>query len=102
HYSTLPLVAFCPDGYCVISGSRDCSIAVWDEHTGMVALILTGHRKAIRTVSFAPGAKRIVSDSLDNTIRLWDLKTGQQVSDISLASTEILVGIAYCADGLHV
>src|SRR5882724_2302333 len=65
-------VAFSPDGKCIVSGSHDNTIRVWNAKTGAV---VSGawHIDWVTSVAFSPDGKRIVSGSGDQTIRVWSL-----------------------------
>jgi WD40 repeat protein len=66
-------VAFSPDGRRIVSGSKDCTIKVWDATAGEVEKTLAGHSRAVLAVAFSPDGRRIVSGSEDETIKLWDV-----------------------------
>ena len=71
-------VAFSPDGKCIVSGSEDDTIRLWDAETGEpLRAPLEGHQHSVTSVAFSPDSKRIVSGSKDKTIRLWDAETGE-------------------------
>ncbi|KAL3313974.1 F-box/WD repeat-containing protein 7, partial [Cichlidogyrus casuarinus] len=53
----------------VISGSRDCTLRIWNVRTGLCLSVLYGHRGAIRCVKYHGAC--IVSGSYDWTIRVW-------------------------------
>ncbi len=57
-------VAFSPDGKCVISGSDDKTIRLWDLQMGaQIGKPFTGHRRVVLSVAFSPDGKHIVSGS---------------------------------------
>ena len=61
--------AFSLDGKCIVSGSSDKTIRLWDAETGeMVQPPLEGHESAVLSVAFSPDGKHIVSGSSDKMI----------------------------------
>ncbi|KAH8810256.1 hypothetical protein DL96DRAFT_1821733 [Flagelloscypha sp. PMI_526] len=77
--SRVQSVAFSPDGKCVVSGSNDNSVRIWDAESGYQIRKLNGHGSSVESVAFSPDGKRVVSGSLDNSVRIWDAESGQQL-----------------------
>ncbi|KAJ6553243.1 WD40-repeat-containing domain protein, partial [Mycena capillaripes] len=75
HTGHVHSVAFSPDSKCIVSGSSDGTVQIWDLKTG-VALgePLVGHTGRVTSVSFSPDGKHIVSGSYDHTVRIWDIR----------------------------
>src|SRR5262249_29540216 len=46
-------VAFSPDGKRIVSGSKDCTVRVWDADTGTETLCLTRHKGRVESVAFS-------------------------------------------------
>jgi WD40 repeat protein len=68
HTDAVTSVAFFPDGTCIVSGSKDCTIQVWDVCTGeAVAGLFEGHTSPVMSVAFSPNGTCIASGSLDHT-----------------------------------
>jgi general transcriptional corepressor TUP1 len=61
------------DGRCVVTGSLDEVIRIWDIRTGQLLERFEGHEKSVYSVSFSTDGLSIVSGSLDQTLRIWDL-----------------------------
>jgi WD40 repeat protein len=76
HLGRVTTVVFSPDGQMVASGSRDCTIRLWDSKTGKELQTLQGHSDLVGTVAFSPDGQMVASGSDDRTVRLWDSKTG--------------------------
>ena len=76
HEGSVNAVAVTPDSKCIVSGSRDKTICVWDLDTGACLKTLEGHADGVNAVAVTSDGKRIVSGSDDNTIRVWNLDTG--------------------------
>lgn len=60
----------------VVSGSRDCTLRVWDAATGQCLQTLIEHTNWINCVAALPDG-RVVSGSRDSTLRVWDATTGK-------------------------
>jgi len=73
-------VVFSPDGKCVVSGSRDGTVSIWDSQTGeKIYEPLEGHINPLQSVAFSPDGKRIISGSNDSMICVWDADTGKEI-----------------------
>lgn len=59
----------------LVSGSRDCTIRVWDILDGQLCRTLYGHVAAVRCVQF--DGKRVISGGYDCNIIVWDVDTGE-------------------------
>jgi WD40 repeat protein len=64
------------DGKIGLSGSRDCTLRVWNLEKGTCEHILMGHNSQINACSISGDGKIALSASKDKTLRLWDTKTG--------------------------
>ena len=55
HTNCVQSVAFSPDGKCIVSGSEDKTIRLWDAETGgMLQSPLEGHEDSVWCVAFSP------------------------------------------------
>ncbi|KAJ7696290.1 WD40-repeat-containing domain protein [Mycena rosella] len=77
-------VAFSPDSMCVVSGSHDETVRIWDVATGAEVTKMEGHSDSVLSVAFSPDGTRVVSGSDDETVRIWDATTGAEVDNIHL------------------
>ncbi|PNH03143.1 WD repeat domain-containing protein, partial [Tetrabaena socialis] len=77
HTELVTSLAFSPDGRLLASGSRDCTLRLWDTATGLQTRMMEGHTGLISNVAFSPDGRQLVSGSADSTLRLWDIATGQ-------------------------
>jgi len=68
-------LAFAPDGRCLLTGSDDGVVRLWDL-MGKRLRRYEGHATAITSVAFSPDGRWGLSGSLDGTVRLWDIESG--------------------------
>jgi WD40 repeat protein len=75
--------ALTPDGECVVSGSLDGTIRIWNARTGgAVRRPLVGHSDGVTSIEISDDGKHVVSGSRDRTIRIWDFETGEQIREV--------------------
>jgi WD40 repeat protein len=102
HTDIVMSVAFSPDGQCIISGSCDRTLCVWNATTGeMVVGPLTGHKDDVISVAFSPDGQHIISGSGDQTICLWSATTGERVGGPFIGHTHWVLSVAFSPDGHH-
>ncbi|KAI1715995.1 WD domain, g-beta repeat domain-containing protein [Ditylenchus destructor] len=75
HTSTVRCMARKQD--ILVSGSRDCTVRVWNIRDGCCLRTLYGHIAAVRCVQF--DGCRIVSGGYDHRIIVWDVASGDQI-----------------------
>eukprot|EP01083_Nonionella_stella_P284342 967940_1 len=71
----------------VVSGSRDCSVIVWDINTnhaipGTIRSRLKGHMGWISDVDVSSDGEYIISSSYDGSLKLWDIVTSRCLQTI--------------------
>jgi sterol desaturase/sphingolipid hydroxylase (fatty acid hydroxylase superfamily) len=71
-------VALGGDGRCLVAGSSDGAVTVWDAISGQQKLVLTGHKRGVRSVAVGGDGKLVVSGSFDQTLTVWDLLARQE------------------------
>jgi WD40 repeat protein len=71
-------VAFSPNSQWLASGSRDCTVRLWDVVTASQLRVMTGHTGLVTCVAFSPDGTIIVSGSHDSTLRIWNAGTGSE------------------------
>ncbi|KAF8748944.1 WD40 repeat-like protein [Rhizoctonia solani] len=65
---------------CLISGSKDKIVRVWDVQAGQpVCTPFEGHIASVWSVCYCLTDSRVASGSSDKTIRVWDPQTGKTV-----------------------
>jgi F-box and WD-40 domain protein CDC4 len=76
HTSTIRCIKAVQGRPLVVSGSRDCTLRVWDLTRGGSAIrVLAGHTLSVRCLDIHGNV--IVSGSYDTTLRVWDIETGK-------------------------
>ncbi|KAK0395843.1 hypothetical protein QR680_001459 [Steinernema hermaphroditum] len=59
----------------VVSGSRDCSLRVWQFNVSHSSQVLEGHTMSVMGLSILDESK-LISGARDTTLRLWDMTQG--------------------------
>ncbi|EDR06536.1 uncharacterized protein LACBIDRAFT_389232 [Laccaria bicolor S238N-H82] len=94
-------VAFSTDGTCIVSGSRDNSVQVWDASTGAELKVLEGHMGSVLSIAFSTDGTRIVSGSDDKSVRVWDVLTGAELKVLEGHMGSVL-SVAFSTDGTRI
>ncbi|KZS91178.1 WD40 repeat-like protein, partial [Sistotremastrum niveocremeum HHB9708] len=104
HRHPIDSLAASHDSQIVASGSRDCTVCLWDANDGRLIgqplesrygwprthsiglwhwqtpeqdhHLCEGHTDEIRSLCFSPNAELLLSASADKTIRVWDIRSG--------------------------
>lgn len=79
HTAEVRCVAVASSARRVVSGSRDCTVRIWDLDTGAELRVLRGHEALVAHVVITPDGSRVVSASEDRTVRVWDAETGRTI-----------------------
>jgi WD40 repeat protein len=103
HTDYVKSVAFSPDGTCIISGSNDNTIRLWDVHSGKaIGSPFQGHANSVWSVAFSRDGMHIISGSFDHTVRLWDVKSGKLIGSPFTGHDRAVTCVAVSPDGMHV
>lgn len=65
------------DANKVIGGSEDSIIRIWNADTGLLEMILDGHRSKIKYIYIVPGGEECISISEDKEAKIWNLVNGR-------------------------
>ena len=63
----------------VATGSKDKTILIYDQWSGLQIRKLEGHRDYIRGMAFTKDCTKIVSGGEDKTVKLWDISGGKEI-----------------------
>ena len=103
HTDFIICLSFSPDGKYLVSGSKDCTIRLWDIETGKAALKpIEGHRGYVQSLAFSPDGKYIVSGLSDGTVQLWNAKNGEAASKSLKGHTNRVVSASFSPDGKYI
>jgi WD40 repeat protein len=97
HYALVDCAVVSPDGWRILSGSRDGMLILWDRETGRSIRRFKGHGGAVISVAFAPDGRRALSGD-GAVVRLWDLESGQTIHEFH-GHTECVFSVAFSPDG---
>jgi WD40 repeat protein len=75
--SSIPSVAFSPDGKLLATSDITGEICLWNVADGRHLFTFKGHSNWVWSVAFSPDGSMLASGSVDHTVRLWDVSTGQ-------------------------
>ena len=82
HIDYIYCMALSSDNKYLITGSKDCSIRVWNLETTVQELALIGHKLSVRALTLSNDNKRILSCSEDKTIRIWSLLNKKEIAKL--------------------
>ncbi|EDV29554.1 uncharacterized protein TRIADDRAFT_4112, partial [Trichoplax adhaerens] len=86
HENTVTACTFSPDGKCLATASKDCTIKLYDivpgsgQYINGKYLCLEGHEGPIHSAQFSPDGILLATCSDDRTIRLWNRVSGKITS----------------------
>jgi WD40 repeat protein len=99
HTDKVYCATFSPDGKCIVSGSKDRTVRVWDAQTGNLTLgPLRMHTHSVWCVAFSPNSRQIASGSKDNSILVWDALTGETVAGPFKGHTSMVRSVSFSPD----
>ena len=74
HTNWISALVITKDNKYIISGSRDCTVTIWNLEEKRQEAILRGHTNYVNTVAVTNDNKYIVSGSNDSTIIIWNFQ----------------------------
>ncbi|PSN64962.1 WD40 repeat-like protein [Corynespora cassiicola Philippines] len=72
---------------CLIAGSADGTITVWETSTWDPVRTMATHSAGISCLAISPDETKIVGGSSDHTLRIFDLTTGSQELRLTVSSS---------------
>jgi WD40 repeat protein/tRNA A-37 threonylcarbamoyl transferase component Bud32 len=99
HRGAVTSVACSPDGECLLSGSRDRTVKLWDIRRPEDDLTLKASA-GYTSIAFSPAGPYLASALRNKAVLIWDMTTGKLAARWrSLPSS--VNGLAFSADGLQ-
>eukprot|EP01111_Echinosteliopsis_oligospora_P004829 TRINITY_DN1791_c0_g1_i1.p1 TRINITY_DN1791_c0_g1~~TRINITY_DN1791_c0_g1_i1.p1 ORF type:complete len:474 (-),score=94.41 TRINITY_DN1791_c0_g1_i1:15-1436(-) len=95
HSEAVLTVNFSPDGSCLVTGSGDTTVRIWDINTETPRFTCKGHTNWVLVTSFSPNGKYIASGGMDGDVRIWDPLTGKQVGAPFKGHKKFITAIAW-------
>jgi WD40 repeat protein/tRNA A-37 threonylcarbamoyl transferase component Bud32 len=99
HRRAVTSVACSPDGACLVSGSRDRTVKLWDIRRPEEDLTLKADA-GYTSLAFSPAGPYLASAPRDKAVLIWDLTTGNPVARWRSLPASVN-GLAFSADGLQ-
>ncbi len=97
HQDAVTSVAITRDRRIVASGSRDCTVKLWNSKTGKCFGTLTGHAGAISAIALSSNDQLLATAGEDQTVRLWHMSTGTLLKTLT-EHTGAIHAIAFSDD----
>jgi serine/threonine protein kinase/WD40 repeat protein len=72
HTQVVDALAYAGNG-CLLSGSQDRTLRLWNTVSGLELCRLEGHRAAVTGVAITPDSRWAISAGIDRTVRVWHL-----------------------------
>ena len=98
--SAVHCVAFSGDGSCIVSGSCDGCVQVWDALSGVELKVFNSHTGLVQSVAFSSNGTHIVSGSSDESVQVWDALSGVKLKVLNGHTAEIQ-SVAFSSDSTH-
>ena len=101
HAGSVNAVAISPDGKCILSGSSDSKIKIWDIVSGEELRSLDAHGKSVRAIDVSPNGLFFVSGSIDGTVSVWERSSGNELRKL-LGHEGAINDVKFSPDGSRI
>lgn len=99
HTDAIRAIAYCPDGKHFVTGSKDCTLRLWNAETGTtLSKPFLGHFDSVNCVVFSLDGRQIVSGSDDMSVLKWDVQTCGVTSRFS-GHVKFIISVTFSPDG---
>ncbi len=101
HSDSVFAVAWAPGGDAIASGSRDCTVQIWQPLTGTPITIYHKHSHPLLAVAWSPDGQHIASGCTVGSVRVWQAFSGEDI--VTYAGHKRFVrSIAWSPDGAYI
>jgi serine/threonine protein kinase len=98
HTKEVNSVCLSADGRYALSGSRDCTLKLWNLETRQCLRTFSEHTSRVTSVCMSADGRLALSGSYDGTLKLWDIATGECLRTFS-GHTRSIQSVCMSADG---
>lgn len=99
HIAQVNSVAWSPDGQKIVTGSNDCTVRIWDAHSGkQIVKTIRGYTRAVYSVAWSPDSRRIVFGGSHPIMRMWSAITGKPIGPSLVGHTSGVTSVAWSPD----
>ncbi|KAJ8454360.1 hypothetical protein ONZ45_g19340 [Pleurotus djamor] len=100
HQDDVTGVKFVPRSKCLVSGSVDETIRVWDVEARRCIHVFEGHTRYVHRIAVSPVNGLIASSSWDNSLRIWSLQEKTCVATHT-ATSNCMMSLSFSPDGKY-
>ncbi|KAK9448555.1 WD40-repeat-containing domain protein [Limtongia smithiae] len=89
---------------CLMSGSDDSSVRIWDMQTRTTKIILEGHNAGVISMKLCSSRPILASGDLAGRLRIWDLRSGAMVGKVEYSYPIFafdIINVPESAPGAH-
>ncbi|KEP47128.1 WD40-repeat protein (notchless protein), related protein [Rhizoctonia solani 123E] len=99
HPHSVQSLSMSPDGFTIVVGYANGSLAIWDLQTGTrISESLVGHDDSVSCVAHSPNGNLIASGSYDTSIRVWDVADRLKSSHALTGHSGAVYAVAFSPD----
>ncbi|KAG2740349.1 WD40 repeat-like protein [Suillus brevipes Sb2] len=99
HQGLVFTVAYSPNGTKIASGSKDCTVRIWNATTGKQQTQPLIHDSPVNSLVWSSDSRRLISGCVDGQIYFWSAPTGAQLGSPLRAHPENIQLLAISPDG---